>query len=95
MQRESLRDFQLRPRETFLYTYGGIDLWEWEFRLLDSEAGNDGDDHMRERNLRIGLLGRGQCPEDGNAARCADSGKDDGGMLSWHRVYLHRQNRGI
>jgi hypothetical protein len=33
---KTLRDFQLRPRETFLYTCGGIDLWEWEFRLLGS-----------------------------------------------------------
>ena len=41
---KTLRDFQLRPRETFLYTCGGIDLWEWEFRLLDSEAGSNGDD---------------------------------------------------
>lgn len=30
-----LRDFRLRPRETFLYTCGAIDLWEWEFRVLD------------------------------------------------------------
>src|SRR5580704_13097673 len=43
-QRKTLQDFQLRPRETFLYTCGGIDLWEWEFRVLDSEAGSDGDD---------------------------------------------------
>ena len=26
MQRKTLRDFRLRPRETFLYTRGGIDL---------------------------------------------------------------------
>ena len=35
---KTLRDFQLRPRETFLYTCGAIDLWEWEFRLLDQQA---------------------------------------------------------
>jgi hypothetical protein len=35
---KTLREFQLRPRETFLYTCGAIDLWEWEFRLL--ELGN-------------------------------------------------------
>src|SRR5262250_1735221 len=29
LHRITLRDFQLRPRETFLYTCGGIDLWEW------------------------------------------------------------------
>ena len=38
-QRTALRDFQLRPRETFLYTCGGLDLWEWEFRLLDGQVG--------------------------------------------------------
>src|SRR6516165_3648378 len=27
VQRKTLRDFQLRPRETFLYTCGGLDLW--------------------------------------------------------------------
>ena len=41
---KTLRDFQVRPRETFLYTCGGIDLWEWELRLLDSEARSKGDD---------------------------------------------------
>src|ERR1700683_3507266 len=40
---KTLCDFQLRLRETFLYTCGTIDLWEWEFRLLDEEPGNDGD----------------------------------------------------
>ncbi len=39
MNRTILGDFQLRPRETFLYTCGGMDLWEWKFRVLDSEAG--------------------------------------------------------
>ncbi|MGH9433053.1 MAG: IS1096 element passenger TnpR family protein [Terriglobia bacterium] len=43
-RRKTLRDFQLRLRETFLYTCGGIDLWEWEFRFLASEAGSSGDD---------------------------------------------------
>ena len=27
---KTLREFQLRPSETFLYTSGAIDLWEWE-----------------------------------------------------------------
>jgi len=38
-QRKGLRDFQLRPRETFLYTCGGIDLWcraALKFDNLDS-----------------------------------------------------------
>jgi hypothetical protein len=41
---KTLRKFQLRSSETFLYTCGAIDLWEWEFRLLDQEPGADGDD---------------------------------------------------
>ena len=44
VQRKTLRDFQLRPCETFLYTCGGLDLWEWEFRVLALEAGNKGDE---------------------------------------------------
>src|SRR5215831_12595533 len=40
----TLREFQLRPTETLLYTSGAIDLWEWEIRLLDEEPGSvDGD----------------------------------------------------
>ena len=27
---KTLGEFQLRPRETFLYTCGAIDLWQWE-----------------------------------------------------------------
>src|SRR6516164_3324576 len=57
-QRKGLRDFQLRPRETFLYTCGGIDLWEWEFRLLDSDAGGNGDD------TPVCLAGRGASPPE-------------------------------
>ena len=57
-QRITLRDFQLRPRETFLYTCGGIDLWEWEFRLLDSEAGNHGDE------APVCMAGRGASPPE-------------------------------
>ncbi len=58
MQRKTLRDFRLRPRETFLYTCGGIDLWEWEFRLLDSEAGGNGDE------APLCLAGRGAAPPE-------------------------------
>jgi hypothetical protein len=57
-QRKTLRDFQLRPRESSLYTCGGIDLWEWEFRLLDSEAGRNGDD------APVCLAGRGTSPPE-------------------------------
>ena len=58
VHRTTLRDFQLRPRETFLYTCGGIDLWEWEFRLLDSEVGSRGDD------APVCLAGRGASPPE-------------------------------
>ena len=56
--RIALRDFQLRPRETFLYTCGGIDLWEWEFRLLDSQGGGNGND------MPVCLAGRGASPPE-------------------------------
>ena len=58
VHRTTLRDFQLRPRETFLYTCGAIDLWEWEFRLLDSEVGSRGDD------APVCLAGRGASPPE-------------------------------
>jgi hypothetical protein len=35
-----LREFQLRLREKFLYTYDFLDLWEWEIRVLDIEPGS-------------------------------------------------------
>jgi hypothetical protein len=55
---KTLRDFQLRPQEKFLYTSGAIDLWEWEMRLLDIEQGADGDD------APICLGGRGAAPPE-------------------------------
>jgi len=58
VQRTTLREFQLHPRETFLYTCGGIDLWEWEVRLLDSEAGSRGDE------APVCLAGRGASPPE-------------------------------
>lgn len=56
--RKTLRDFQLRQREAFLYTCGGIDLWEWEVRLLDSEPGSNSDD------ASVCLAGRGATPPE-------------------------------
>ncbi len=38
-----LREFQLRRREKFLYTYDFLDLWEWEVRLVDVEPGSPED----------------------------------------------------
>jgi Plasmid pRiA4b ORF-3-like protein len=52
----TLREFQLRPTETFVYTCGAIDLWEWEVRLLDEESGSVGDD------APLCLGGRGAAP---------------------------------
>ena len=54
----TLQEFQLRPSETFLYTCGAIDLWEWELRLLDREPGNDGDE------APVCLGGRGAAPPE-------------------------------
>ena len=53
-----LREFQLRLRETFLYTCGAIDLWEWECRLIDQEPGQDGD------TAPLCLGGRGAAPPE-------------------------------
>jgi hypothetical protein len=58
VHRITLRDFQLRPRETFLYTCGGLDLWEWEFRLLEVEEGGKGDD------APVCMAGRGASPPE-------------------------------
>jgi hypothetical protein len=57
-QRIMLRDFQLRPRETFLYICGGIDLWEWEIRLLDCHEGGHGDE------APVCVAGRGASPPE-------------------------------
>ena len=51
-----LSDFHLRPTETFLYTCGAIDLWEWDVRLLDEEPGAVADD------APLCLGGRGAAP---------------------------------
>jgi hypothetical protein len=58
VHRVTLQDFQLHPRETFLYTCGGIDDWEWEFRVLAAGAGSDGDD------VPVCLAGRGASPPE-------------------------------
>jgi hypothetical protein len=52
----TLREFQLRPTETFLYACGAIDLWKWEIRLLNEEPGSVGDD------APLCLGGRGAAP---------------------------------
>src|SRR5215471_800686 len=52
----TLREFQLRPTETFRYTCGAIDLWEWEVRRLDEDPGSVGAD------APLCLGGRGAAP---------------------------------
>src|SRR6516225_7406542 len=52
----TLREFRLRPSETFLYTCGAVDLWEWEIRLLDEEPGSVVED------APLCLGGRGAAP---------------------------------
>src|SRR5215471_13568476 len=52
----TLREFQRRPTETFRYTCGAIDLWDWEVRLLDQEPGSVNDD------VPLCLGGRGAAP---------------------------------
>ena len=52
----TLREFQLRPSETFRYTCGAIELWDWEVRLLDEEPGSVNDD------VPLCLGGRGTAP---------------------------------
>jgi Plasmid pRiA4b ORF-3-like protein len=54
---KTLGEFQLRPSETFLHTCWAIDLWEWEFRLLDLEPGADDD-------MPLCLGGRGAAPPE-------------------------------
>jgi hypothetical protein len=53
---KTLREFPLRPSESFLYTCGAVDLWEWEIRLLDEEPGSVSVDAPRC------LGGRGAAP---------------------------------
>ena len=36
-------NFSCGHRKSFLYTFGAIDLWEWELRLVDQEDVADGD----------------------------------------------------
>jgi len=53
-----LRDFQLRRQEKFLYLCNTLDLWEWEIRVLDIQAG-DPNEHDPEC-----LEGRGAAPPE-------------------------------
>ena len=57
-QSKKLLDFQLHRQEKFLYICGAMDLWEWDLRLLEQEAGGDGDE------APICLGGRGAAPPE-------------------------------
>ena len=52
----TLRDFRLHRHETFLYTLGALDQWEWELRVVDRQDGTAGD----ETPMCVG--GRGATP---------------------------------
>lgn len=52
----TLRDFRLHRHETFLYTLGAMDQWEWELRVVDRQDGIAGD----ETSMCLG--GRGATP---------------------------------
>lgn len=53
-----LRDFQLRRQEKFFYVCNTLDLWEWEIRVLDVQAGSPD-----ERDPKC-LAGRGAAPPE-------------------------------
>ena len=74
MRTRLLREFQLRRREKFLYTYDFLDLWEWEIRLLDREPGSNDDERPRC------LAGRAATPPE-------ECGGPRGYMriLDWHK----------
>jgi hypothetical protein len=55
---KQLRDFQLRRQEKLLYLCNTLDLWEWELRVLDIQAGK-ADERAPEC-----LEGRGAAPPE-------------------------------
>ena len=58
VHRKTLGNFHLRPRDTFHYTCGGLDLWEWEIRVLAAEMGTTGDE------APVCLAGRAAAPPE-------------------------------
>lgn len=58
VHRKTLGEFHLRPRDTFRYTCGELDLWDWEVRVLASEMGRTGDEPP------LCLAGRGAAPPE-------------------------------
>ena len=53
---KKLRDFRLHRQETFLYTLGAMDQWEWELRVIDLQEGTRGDE------VPVCVEGRGATP---------------------------------
>jgi len=53
---KKLRDFRLHRQETFLYTLGAMDQWEWELRVVDLQEGTRGDE------VPVCVEGRGATP---------------------------------
>ena len=53
---KKLRDFRLHRQEKFLYTFGALDQWEWDLRVVDLQDGAEGD----ETPVCVG--GRGAAP---------------------------------
>ncbi len=53
---KKLRDFRLHRLETFLYTPGAMDQWEWELRVVDLQEGAIGDE------VPVCVEGRGATP---------------------------------
>jgi hypothetical protein len=53
---KKLSDFQLHRQEKFLYTIDTLDQWEWEVRVIDTQAGVEDD------AMPVCLGGRGASP---------------------------------
>jgi hypothetical protein len=79
--REALWDCQLSAQERFLYTCSRIDLWKWEFWLLDSEAGSHND------AVPVCPASRGGSPPEscGGPARLSADAETGAGVLKIRR----------
>lgn len=71
-----LREYQLRRREKFLYSYSAIDLWEWEIRVLDVEPCR-GEEDRRPRCV---------------AGRAATPPEESGGARGYMRLLDQREH---
>jgi Plasmid pRiA4b ORF-3-like protein len=55
---KTLQDFRLHRQEKFLYVCDALDMWEWDVRVLDIQAGEPGDE------APVCLGGRGATPPE-------------------------------